>query len=413
MDAASSQPGRRVTPAARVAAAIEILDKWQAGAERLDRMLTRWGRAHRFAGSGDRHAIADLVYDAVRRLRSAAWVASTPDSRHGPVTGRALLRGSLMLDGADPAALFTGARHAPEALTEDECRPARALSDAPRGVRLDLPDWLLAELGRIDERALEAFRERAPLDLRVNLLKAARADAISALAEDGVMAEPLALAHTALRASAGQRRLAASRAYREGLVEIQDAASQAAIDLGRAAPGERVLDLCAGGGGKTLALAAAMGNHGQLVAHDIAPQRIAPLPDRAARAGARVEIRTTKELSALSGSFDLVVVDAPCSGSGAWRRNPDSKWRLEPATLDRLTEAQVMLLARAAEMAAPGGRVLYITCSLLPRENESQIDAFLARRPGWQMVATRSVTPPAGDGFFAALLTNTSNPREN
>ncbi|HET7409883.1 MAG TPA: RsmB/NOP family class I SAM-dependent RNA methyltransferase, partial [Paracoccaceae bacterium] len=272
-----------MTPAARIAAAIEIIDAWGAGEEGLDRVLTRWGRAHRFAGSGDRHVIANLVYDAVRRMRSAAWVAGGPDPECGPADGRALLRGSAMLDGADPAALFTGGRHAPEALAEAERRPARSLSDAPRGVRLDLPDWLDAELALVDDKALEALRERAPLDLRVNLLKADAAEAIGALAGDGIVADPVPLSPTALRVREGPRRVAGSRAYAQGLVEIQDAASQAVADLAAARPGETVLDLCAGGGGKTLALAAAMRgpvrDGGRLIAHDIAPRRIAPLPD--------------------------------------------------------------------------------------------------------------------------------------
>src|SRR5690625_786688 len=173
-----------MTPAARIAAAIEIIDIWRAGEEGLDRVLTAWGRAHRFAGSGDRHAIADHVYSAVRRLRSAGFVAGAGTHE---ADGRALLRGSLMLDGADPAEFFTGQRYAPPPLGEDEATPPRSLSDAPRAIRLDLPYWLEAELAGIEEDALAELRERAPLDLRVNLLKADRAEAIAALADDGIV----------------------------------------------------------------------------------------------------------------------------------------------------------------------------------------------------------------------------------
>jgi 16S rRNA (cytosine967-C5)-methyltransferase len=393
-----------LTPAARVQAAIEIVDMWRAGAEGLDRVLTRWGRAHRFAGSGDRHAIADLVYGAVRRMRSAAWVAGAAE----PARGRDLLRGSLILGGIDPEPLFGGAPHAPAPLDAGEHRPARALDGAPRPVRLDIPDWLVPDLAGTDERVLQALRARAPLDLRVNLLKALPEAAIAALAAEGIDAAPVPLSPSALRVQSGERRVAGSRAYREGLVEIQDAASQAAVDLAAARPGETVLDLCAGGGGKTLALAAAMGGRGRLLAHDIAPRRIAALPDRAARAGAAVEIVATPALDAFAGACDLVFVDAPCSGAGAWRRNPDGKWRLRAEDLERLTSAQDRLLQQAAGLVAPVGRILYATCSILPRENDARIRAFLGGGPGRALLARLSVTPPEGDGFFAALLSATS-----
>ncbi len=395
--------GTAVTPAARVQAAVEIVDAWRSGTEGLDRVLTRWGRAHQFAGSGDRRAIADLVYDAVRRMRSAAWVAGAPE----PAPGRDLIRGSLVLDGIDPEPLFTGEAYAEARLTEHERRPARPLGSAPPPVRLDVPDWLEGELAGTDDAVLEALRTRAPLDLRVNRLKAEPAEAIAALAAEGIAAAPVSLSPLALRVVAGERRLASSRAYRDGLVEIQDAASQAVVDLAAAQPGETVLDLCAGGGGKTLALAAAMGGAGRLVAHDIAPARIAGLPERATRAGAPVEIVATSSLDRFAGTCDLVFVDAPCSGSGAWRRNPDAKWRLRPEDLDRLTAVQDRLLEQAAGLAADGGRILYATCSILRRENEARIAAFLAGGKRREVSARLSVIPPDGDGFFGALLSRT------
>lgn len=390
-----------MTPAARIAAAIEIIDIWRAGHEGLDRVLTRWGRAHRFAGSGDRHAIADLAYSVMRRMRSAAFMAAVEDA---DADGRALLRGSLMLDGHDPAAFFTGTKYAPAALSDAETRPPALLSKAPRAVRLDLPGWLEMELAGVDDDVLAALRERAPLDLRVNLLKAERAEAIEALAEDGIAADPVALSPTALRVREGQRLVARSRAYRQGLVEIQDAASQAAADLAGARPGETVLDLCAGGGGKALALAGAMQGEGRLIAHDVSPARLAPLAERAARAGAQIETIESDRLGSLSGGCDLVFVDAPCSGSGAWRRNPDTKWRLTPEMLGTMVTAQDALLDQAAQLASGEGRVLYATCSLIRQENEARIEAFLARNPDWRIAATRTLTPPEGDGFFATLL---------
>lgn len=381
-------------------AAIEVFDEWRAGDDGVDRVLTRWGRAHRFAGSGDRHAISDLVYDAMRRMRSGAWVAGAAE----PADGRSVLRGSLLLDGADPEALFTGEGHAPAPLSEAERRPARPLDGAPRPVRLDYPDWLAGDLADTADATLAALRARAPLDLRVNLLKATPEAAIAALAGDGIGARPGPLSPTALRVTAGQRRVGQSRAYREGLVEIQDAASQAVADLAGARPGETALDLCAGGGGKTLALAATMRGDGRLFAHDVASRRIAGLPERAARARAEVTILPTDGLASMTGVCDLVFIDAPCSGSGAWRRNPDAKWRLTPEALDRLTAAQDALLAQAAEMAAPDGRIAYATCSILARENEARIAAFLSPRPGWRVLRRLSAGPPEGDGFFAAVL---------
>src|SRR5690625_1448013 len=393
-----------MTPAARIAAAIEIIDIWRAGEEGLDRVLTAWGRAHRFAGSGDRHAFAVYVYPAVRRVRSAGFVAGAGSHE---ADGRALLRGSLMLDGVEPAQFFTGQRYAPPPLGEDEATPPRPLSDAPRAIRLDLPDWLEAELAGIEEDALAELRERAPLDLRVNLLKADRDEAIAALAEDGIVVDPLPLSPTALRVRERPRLVARSRAYREGLVEIQDTASQAAAALAGARPGETVLDLCAGGGGKALALAAAMGGKGRLITHDASPARIAPLGERAGRAGAEIEIVESARLGALAGVPDLVFVDAPCSGSGAWRRNPDAKWRLTEAALEELLAVQDRLLQQAASLAGEDGRILYATCSLLRRENGERVDAFLAKTQGWRVAETITILPPAGDGFFAALLTRT------
>jgi 16S rRNA (cytosine967-C5)-methyltransferase len=395
-----------VTPGARIAAAIEVIDAWAAGPEGLDRTLAAWGRAHRFAGAKDRRAIADLAYDAVRRLRSSLWLAGidAPDPLARSAPGRPALIGSLRLDGADPGALFTGEAHAPGPLSAGE-RGARPIAEAPRGVRLDLPDWLLAErfLGSVPDAAIERLRRRAPLHLRVNLLKADAETARAALDQDGVRAEPGRLSPTCLAVTEGARRVAGSRAFRDGLVEVQDAASQAVADLCAARPGERVLDLCAGGGGKALALAAAMGGHGELFAHDAAEARLAQLAPRAERAGVRIRIVPPGE--APPERCDLVLVDAPCSGSGAWARNPDAKWRLTPAALDALRETQGALLVRAAGLIRPGGRLVYATCSMMPAENADTVDAFLAAHPCFREVVRRRWTPlDGGDGFFAAVL---------
>jgi len=398
-----------MTPGARVAAAIEVLRAWAGGDQGLDRVLAHWGRAHRFAGGGDRRAIADLAYDAVRRLRSAGWVAGADD----PPAPRAALIGSLVLDGADLAALFTGDGHAPDPLGRDDLA-RRPLSEAPEAVRLDLPDWVMPLLADVPRAALGRMRARAGLFLRVNTLKGGVEAAIAALAEAGVVAERGPLSPTCLRVTDGARRVAQSPAYAQGLVEIQDAASQAMADLCAARPGETVLDFCAGGGGKSLALAAAMENRGRLVAHDSEPQRLAQLGPRAARAGATVAAVEPGGTGALASACDLVLVDAPCSGSGAWARNPDAKWRLTPERLSDLTRLQDAVLADAALAVRPGGRLVYATCSLLPAENAETVARFLAANPDFAEAGRRSWTPlDGGDGFFAAMLTRAAPKRDH
>ena len=395
-----------MTPAARVQAAIDILDRWLGGTGGMDRVLTTWSRQNRYAGSGDRRAIADLVHQALRRKRSAAWVAGGEDN----ADGRTILRGLLVLQGQDLAEIFTGDRHAPAQLGPHE-RAERDLRGAPRAVRLDYPDWLEANLAAHDDVDMAVLRDRAPLDLRVNLLKGDLDTALAMLDADGITAEPGPLSPTALRVTDGRGKVRACRAWRGGLVEIQDAASQAIADLAGIRPGETVLDLCAGGGGKTLALAAAAGNRARLLAHDIDPGRMAGLPERARRAGAQVEVVAGAGLADLRGRCDLVVVDAPCSGSGTWRRNPDAKWRLTPRRLGQYIETQSALLDQAAELCAPAGRVLYATCSLFDRENRGQVRDWLDGRPAWKCRTTLSLTLKDGaDGLYGAVLCRNGGP---
>ncbi|WP_372893407.1 RsmB/NOP family class I SAM-dependent RNA methyltransferase, partial [Rhodosalinus sp.] len=308
----------------------------------------------------------------------------------------------LRARGEDPEAVFTGARHAPAPLSEAD----RAAGRAPEGAEaLDLPDWLAEafrdSLGPQAEAAALALRERAPVHLRANLLKTDREGAAEALAAEGIATRPVATAATALEVTEGARRVARSRAFAAGLVELQDAASQAVVAALPLAPGARVLDFCAGGGGKTLALAARLG--GPVAAHDAAPRRLADLPARAARAGAGVEVLARPDAAA---PFDLVLCDVPCSGSGAWRRDPDAKWRLTPARLAELGATQDAILDRVAPLVAPGGTLAYATCSLLAEENDARTAAFRARRPGWQVAEVRRWRPgPCGDGFYLCVLT--------
>ncbi len=396
-----------MTPAARLQAAIEILDAWAPG-RRMDRLLVQWARANRYAGSGDRAAVADHVYDALRRWRSLAWPAEEAGAR-----ARIL---ALAAETGDPEALFSGARHAPAALSEAErARLATPPAEAPDGVRFDLPDWLPPRFrvahGARAEAVMDALRGRAPVDLRVNRLKGDVAGARQALEAGGVIAEPVSLeageageageAPMALRIVSGARALRRSEAYLGGLVEIQDAASQAAAAFAQARPGERVLDFCAGGGGKMLALAADMGGEGEIVAHDVDPGRMADLPARALRAGVRARVLERAPPASEEGRFDLVFVDAPCSGSGAWRRNPDAKWAASAEGLARMATVQAEVLAHASRFAAPGGRLVYATCSLLEEEN----GAAVAGLRGFAPEAELRLTPlEGGDGFYAARL---------
>ena len=314
-----------MTPGARLSAAIELLDA-ALGGEPAERALTRWARASRFAGSKDRAAVRDLVYDGLRRRRSLAWVG-------GAETGRAIVLAQAAGEGADLEALFTGEGFDPAPLDATERSVVgRGLTDAPAPVRLDYPDFLhealTVSLGADFEPVLQAMQARAPVDLRVNTLRTNADAATVVLARDGVQAVAHPLAKNALRVIENPRMVAASRAYTQGMIELQDVSSQFVAEAAGARPGMTVLDFCAGGGGKTLALAAAMEGRGTLLAWDANAPRMADLPVRARRARADVRILSDAECAALRPVCDLVLVDAPCSGTGAWRRKPEGKWRL-------------------------------------------------------------------------------------
>jgi 16S rRNA (cytosine967-C5)-methyltransferase len=378
-----------MTPGARLSAAITVLDRVLAG-EPAEKALTNWGRASRFAGSGDRAAVRDIVYDALRRKRTAAALGAG-------MTGRGLVLG-LMREAREEG-LFSGEGHAPAPPGAGEA------GRAPEGAEaLDLPDWLVPllreSLGAELEPVAAALRQRAPVFLRVNLRKTDLAGAIAALAGEGIVAVPHPLAASALEVTGNARKVQASAAYRDGLVELQDASSQAVVAALPLVEGMRVLDHCAGGGGKTLAMAARADL--KLWAHDIAPRRMADLPERARRAGIAVTVTERPEAAA---PFDLVLVDAPCSGSGSWRRDPEGKWALTPARLEELLSVQAAILDRAAAMVAKGGALAYATCSLLAAENRQQVDGFLSRHGGWTREVERSFSPTeGGDGFYLCVL---------
>lgn len=388
-----------MTPAARLAASADLLDRILAG-EPAERVLTRWARMSRHAGSGDRAAIRDIVYSALRRRRSAAWVG-------GSETGRGLVLGLLRIEGTDPRPLMTGMGHAlPPPAPGEEGLP---LAEAPRAVRLDLPDWLLPRfersLGPATDAVCESLRHRAPVFLRVNSRRGTRDQAREALRRDDIGTEAHPTVPTALIVISGARRVDRSEAYRSGLVELQDASSQEAVLRLPLHDGMRVLDLCAGGGGKTLAMGARARLH--LHAHDIDPGRMADLPARAARAG--LAVRPCADPAA-AAPYDLVLVDAPCSGSGTWRRTPEAKWRLSEERLSALTALQDDLLHQAADLVAEGGILAFATCSILQEEGDERVAAFLARHPGWSVRDRLDLRPDAHhDGFFQAILQRIRN----
>jgi 16S rRNA (cytosine967-C5)-methyltransferase len=396
-----------MTPGARLSAAIEVLADIEDRRRPAGDALKDWGLAHRFAGSGDRAAIGGLVFDALRRRNSAAFLmgASTP---------RAILFGALRLErgmSADSIArLADGGRYAPpppDAAEADALAASALRDDAPAHVRGDYPEWLDPYFERVfgGERAEEgaALSRRAPVDLRVNTLKGDRARAMEALGHFGAVPTPWSPTglRIALTADAKSPPLQAEPAFLEGLIEIQDEGSQLAAQLAGARPGETVVDLCAGGGGKTLALAAMMENSGRLVATDTDVRRLAPIHARLARGGVTIaDVRTPRGdaelLGDVRGAADLVLIDAPCTGVGAWRRNPDAKWRVRPGALEQRTKAQDAALDRAAKLARPGGRIAYVTCSVLDEENGARVRAFAGRHPQFAVVPAAEIIGAMG-----------------
>jgi 16S rRNA (cytosine967-C5)-methyltransferase len=389
-----------MTPAARIAAAIEVLDAIRAGRP-AEVVLTNWARRARYAGSADRAALRDHVFDVLRRWRSCAVLG-------GGETGRALMLGALRDQGIDPEVFFTGEGHAPAALTEVE-RAGAGRPDA--AAARDLPDWLWPRfetaLGAEAEQTAQALRQRAPIMLRVNARRGTSEEAQICLRREGITATPCEIASTALHVREGERKVARSSAYLMGLVEIQDGSSQAAMERLKVVPGARVLDFCAGGGGKTLALAARL--DATWFAHDVAPERMKDLPARAARAGVKVEILPHDALRA-AGPFDLVLCDAPCSGSGTWRRTPEAKWRLSPERLENLTLLQAQILSTAAGLVAPDGCLAYATCSVLNVENHDIASHFESKNPDWIRVShSQWPVSGCGDGFFLVQFSRTKD----
>lgn len=387
-----------MTPAARIAAAIEVLDEI-GDAGRAEAALKTWARGHRFAGSKDRAAIRDHVFDVLRAKRSLACHGGGND-------GRALMMGLLRRDAADIDAAFSGEGYGPDPLSLSEREHLKAVPEMTIVQEADLPDWLWAQWSEsLGDEALavaKMLQSRAPISLRVNMRRTTRDDAIAALAVDGITALGVDDVKTALQVTQNERRIKMSASYMDGRVELQDVASQMSVmDLSLPCP-SRILDYCAGGGGKALALADLY--DADVIAHDIAPQRMNDLPDRAERAEVRIQVCQPGQLSKTE-PFDLVFCDAPCSGSGTWRRAPEAKWQLTPELLSHYNDMQAEVIESAARKVADGGTLVYATCSVLHCENEHIIDSFLSDNAGWTIVDQWRLQPTAiHDGFFRSVL---------
>lgn len=420
----------------RIAAATEVLEDVGARKRPVADALKDWGLSHRFAGSADRAAIGNIVYDGLRKKQSLAWLMED-DSASALAFGVVLRQWKVERDVL--VRQLADDKFAPELPSQEKLDGffKRKLSKAPKHIKADIPEWLqFAFEENFDDEWIEegrALAERPPLDLRVNTLKADVAKVAKALSR--ARPERTRIARHGLRIAAGTGparlpNVTAEVAFARGWFEVQDEGSQVVSDMVFAQPGEQILDYCAGGGGKTLALSAAMDNRGQIHAWDADRSRLSPIIERLKRAGTRnVQVHEADEdISALAGRMDRVLVDAPCTGTGTWRRHPETKWKLTAKNLEERVEQQQEVLSAAAEFVRPGGFLIYVTCSVLPQENEGQVYDFCENDGRFELISagevwedlfaasglkpwsadlkTITLTPAATgtDGFFLAVM---------
>ena len=431
-----------MTPSARLQTVIEMLDAVAAAARPADGVIGAYFRNHRYIGAKDRVAVAEMVYALLRhQARLGWWCAHYGAAATSRLRLAAYLRLVTKMPASEIVRSFSGGKFAPDALSAAEEKFLERLKGhdtvnhprMPRNARYEMPDWIMPKLealyGARLEPELEALLEPAPLDLRVNPVKAAREAAAAELRTGGAAVEECRFSPYGLRLKA-RMAMPTLPAFKEGRVEVQDEGSQLVALLVEARPGMRVVDFCAGAGGKTLAIAAAMENKGRVVALDVLDKRLGRAAERFRRAGLHnIEARALDSerdpwIKKHKESFDRVLVDAPCGGSGTWRRNPDARWRTLGPGLETLIPLQQQILQSAARLVKPGGRLVYATCSLLEEENGAQVEQFLAAQKDftlvpykqvWERVATAQA-PCAGDylqltpaqhdtdGFFAAVM---------
>ena len=427
-----------MTPAARLQASIELSEAIAADSRPADAVVSEWLRDRRFIGSKDRRHLTQAVYDRLRHRARLDWWC---ERVHLAASERSRALAELVIVGGHPvgdvAQLCSGQRFGPEPLAPKEKTRLEKLERAPLDHREQPPEvagecpaWLLPKFGADSAATLRALATEAPLDLRVNRLKATREEAIAGLVADGLHPQPTPLSPLGLRLT-GRPNVAETAAFKGGLVERQDEGSQLAALLVGARPGMRVVDFCAGAGGKTLALAGEMANKGALIASDVLEKRLERAAERLRRAGAHNVTRRPLSshrdpwVKRHKAGFERVLVDAPCSGTGAWRRNPDARWRSLEEEFERIKVLQAEILESACRLAKPGGRLVYVTCSLLAEENEAQVARFLAAHADFRLVPITQAWAesvggdlPAGagetltlrpevhgtDGFFVAVL---------
>ena len=384
-----------MTPGAHIAAAIEVLDQILAG-KNAEVSLIKWGRSNRFAGSGDRNAIRDIVYDALRQKNSLT-------KRSKNISGRSWIIALLKKREVNLDEYFGATRYSPPRVKkwELELLPIENESDL-----YDIPDWLWpkwkASLGIKAIEVADTLKERANIFLRVNIIKGTREDAIQALEKDGIISKFHPTVSTALIVNKGTRKIKNSEAYNIGLVELQDASSQASVLKLNIDQNGPILDFCAGGGGKSLALSAYLNK--PIFAYDANFERMKDLPNRARRSGANIRVIKSNDLK--KSHYGLVFCDAPCSGSGSWRRDPEGKWSLTLKDFDRLLSLQENILATASQLVKPNGNLVYATCSILKDENKAQIQKFLENTNDWVLKKEKSIIPSGlGDGFYFSILT--------
>jgi 16S rRNA (cytosine967-C5)-methyltransferase len=383
-----------MTPGAHIAAAIEVLDQILAG-KNAEVSLIKWGRSNRFAGSGDRYAIRDIVYDALRQKNSLT-------KRSKNISGRSWIIALLKKREVNLDEYFGATRYSPPRLKkwELELLPIENESDL-----YDIPDWLWpkwkASLGIKAIEVADTLKERANIFLRVNIIKGTREDAIQALEKDGIISKFHPTVSTALIVNKGTRKIKNSEAYNIGLVELQDASSQASVLKLNIDQNGPILDFCAGGGGKSLALSAYLNK--PIFAYDANFERMKDLPNRACRSGANIRVIKSNDLK--KSHYGLVFCDVPCSGSGSWRRDPEGKWSLTLKDYNRLLSLQENILATASQLVKPNGNLVYATCSVLKDENKAQIQKFLKNTNDWALKKEKfSIPNELGDGFYFSIL---------
>jgi len=422
-----------MTPAGQLAAAIDLLAEIELDARPADAVANSFFRNRRFIGAGDRREVSTLVWGVLRTRRHLGWWLEKFGAQ---VTPRLLLGAQALFSGMTLHKIvlaFTAGRYGPPPLTDAETIILEKFAghtlehpNMPDAVKYEIPDWILprlaAQYGPALPAEMAALGVPAPLDLRVNALKATREEAIAALRAEQLDARPTPYSPWGLRL-AGRQSITPGKAFQDGIVEIQDEGSQLVALLVGAKPGMRVADYCAGAGGKTLAIAQTMENKGHIVACDVSAPRLEGAIKRLRRAGVHNAERHLLEpgdkwTKRQAQKFDRVLVDAPCTGTGTWRRNPDARLRLKENDLNEIMPKQAMILDQAARLVKPGGRLIYATCSLLDEENEGQVSAFLERTPAFKRIPLAAplpeslhgqalrLTPRANgtDGFFGAIL---------